>query len=86
MTDKTIATPETVDDAAAIGSRVQDVVGDLMQPDELIATLEYISTPDQPSRELGGFHPQTILAAKTALHYLRPVLANAGVDRQEEAK
>ena len=27
MTDKTIATPETVDDAAAIGSRVQTVVG-----------------------------------------------------------
>lgn len=36
---------------------------------ETIAALEYIS--ESPALEFGGFHPQTVLIAKSALKHLR---------------
>ena len=34
------------------------------------AILRYISDADQPEQEHGGFHDNTILAARSALHHL----------------
>ena len=64
---------------------VPALVGGLMTFEETLATLEYIGTPDQPKPEHGGFHPQTILCAQSALHYLRQLSANKSLSGPEPA-
>lgn len=65
---------------------VPALVGGLMTFEETLATLEYIGTPDQPKPEHGGFHPQTILCAQSALHYLRQLSANAERQRAGDSR